>query len=117
MLIGKELLFPPYAVKHLIGAVDEPGWDELVERVKDMPEDSPEFLAFCLLMIRINKCLICETDSKKAMMGCIKCSQLSLRLSRSNIVEMYEMALQDIRVYIFGEAVSDERIDNTPSRD
>ncbi len=101
MYTDNELLFPRHVIptlKRLRG----PKWKELVERVETLPENHEETLAFMLMMIRIDGCMACETDSYRAMRGCTACAHQTLRRfkgSDEELLALYESALQDIRLF------------------
>ncbi len=102
MYTKNELMFPHYAVPHLRGARGD-GWRRLVDRVAALPETHEEVLAFMLLMIRLNGCLPCETDSYRAMRGCVMCSLQTLRRFKEtddDLLQMYDQALADTREYL-----------------
>lgn len=102
MYAENELLFPPYAVSPLKNAAGA-AWRDLVDRVEALPEDHPESLAFSLMMIRLNGCLGCETDSYRAMRGCIACAQQTLRRYKGtdeDLLNRYHKALEDISSYL-----------------
>jgi hypothetical protein len=78
MYTKNELMFPHHAIsslRRLRGA----SWKTLVERVITLPECHEETLAFMLMMVRLNGCMACETDSYRAMRGCAACSLQTLR--------------------------------------
>src|SRR4030065_378329 len=77
MYAENELLFPPYVIPHLARAGGE-RWRALVDRVTSLPPDHAEALAFSLMMIRLDGCLSCETDSYRAMRGCAACALQTL---------------------------------------
>ena len=102
MYTKNELMFPNYAIPHLSEARGE-GWRLLVKRVATLPETHEEVLAFMLMMIRLNGCLPCETDSYRAMRGCIMCSLQTLRRFKETddeLLAMYQEALADTRAYL-----------------
>jgi hypothetical protein len=96
-----ELYFPHHVIpslKNLRG----PKWAALVSRVMELPEQHEEALAFMLLMVRLNGCLSCETDSYRAMRGCAACTFQTLRRfkgSDEDLLTSYEEALHDIRTF------------------
>lgn len=101
MYAENELMFPPYAIPKLRDARGEP-FQTLVEHVVSLPEDHAESLAFSLMMIRLDGCMGCETDSYRAMRGCIPCARQTLRRfkgSDEDLLERYEQALEDVRAY------------------
>lgn len=102
MYTKNELMFPHYAIHHLRNARGE-GWRKLVDRVVTLPETHEEVLAFMLMMIRLNGCLPCETDSYRAMRGCVMCSLQTLRRFKElddDLLQMYDQALADTRAYV-----------------
>jgi hypothetical protein len=101
MYTRNELMFPHYAIARLRDARG-PGWRELVDRVTSLPETHDDVLAFMLMMVRLNGCLPCETDSYRAMRGCAMCSLQTLRRYKDtdhDLLAMYEQARADIREY------------------
>ena len=104
MYTEKALLFPHHAIRSL-RRMRGPKWKELVDRVVALPETHEETLAFMLMMIRLNGCLGCETDSYRAMRGCAACAQQTLRRYKGTddeLLEAYENALNDVREFATG---------------
>lgn len=104
MYTNNELLFPHYVIASLIDLRGEK-WRAMVKRVLSLPECHEETLAFMLMMVRINGCMACETDSYRAMRGCAACTHQTLRRYKGDddeLLGLYEQALADIRE--FGEA-------------
>lgn len=102
MYAENEILFPPYVIPSLRDARG-PLWRDLVDRVSRLPEEQPENLGFSLLMIRLDGCLNCETDSYRAMRGCLACAQQTLRRfkgSDQELIDRYNKAVQDISVFM-----------------
>lgn len=101
MYANNELLFPHRAIAALRG-LRGPRWQALVERVIGLPEMHEETLAFMLMMIRINGCLGCETDSYRAMRGCPACATQTLRRYKGTDEELlaaFNAALADLRAF------------------
>jgi len=99
MYTNNELLFPHYVIPSL-RRLRGNQWQHLVERVMRLPDCHEETLAFMLMMVRINGCMACETDSYRAMRGCAACAQQTLRRykgSDEELIEIYEQALVDVR--------------------
>jgi len=102
MYAQNELLYPHYVTAqlcHLRG----PEWQALVERVTMLPESQEEVLAFSLMMIRLNGCMACETDSYRAMRGCYACAAQTMRRYKGpdrDLLRVYEQALADIRQHL-----------------
>lgn len=102
MYAENELFFPHYVIGKL-AKTRGPEFQKLVERVSTQPEDHPEVLAFSLMMVRLDGCLNCETDSYRAMRGCIPCAQQSLRRFKGGdgaLLTRFEEALEDVHHYL-----------------
>ncbi len=101
MYTDNEILFPHYAIsalKNLRGSA----WKELVEEILVTPENDEKMLAFMLMMIRMNGCLPCETDSYRAMRGCTACAQQTLRRFKGkdpDLLKLFNKALNEVRNY------------------
>ncbi len=101
MYAENEIFFPYHVIpllKNLRGAQ----WEALVTRVEGLSEYHDEVLAFVLMMIRLNGCLGCETDSYRAMRGCHACVVQTLRRykgSDDELIEQYQTALADVRQF------------------
>ncbi len=101
MYTKNELMFPHYVIpelRDLRGAE----WAALVDQVGRVSEGHEESLAFVLMMVRLNSCMACETDSYRAMRGCDACSIQTLRRfkgSDSDLMTAYAQALDDVRHY------------------
>jgi hypothetical protein len=106
MYTDNALLFPHRAIASLRKARG-PEWQKLVDRVLKLPETHEETLAFMLMMIRLNGCLGCETDSYRAMRGCSACAQQTLRRFKGQdqeLLDAYQQALADVREFVDGNA-------------
>jgi hypothetical protein len=102
MYTDNDLLFPPATIPHIRNSRGQE-WQQLVDRVRDLPEDHPECLAFCLAMIKFNGCMACETDSYRAMRGCTACALQTLRRHKgpdSDIFELFDESMDEIQVYL-----------------
>lgn len=102
MYAENELLFPFRIVFHL-QHVQNNAWRSLAEKVACLPENHPESLAFCLMMIRLNGCLKCETDCYRAMRGCLACTRQTLhrlRIGEAELRQRYEAALKTVNHYL-----------------
>lgn len=101
MYTFNELLFPHSAIASL-RKLRGPQWQALVERVLTLPETHEETLAFMMMMIRLNGCAACETDSYRAMRGCAACALQTLRRykgSDGELLQHYQQALADVQHY------------------
>lgn len=102
MYTRNELMFPPYAIPALRDLRGEE-WRQLVERVAGLPPTHPDSLAFSLMMIRLDGCLSCETDSYRAMRGCILCAQQTIRRYKGSdreLLQAYEEARCDVAAFL-----------------
>jgi hypothetical protein len=94
-----ELLFPSRVISAL-GDQRGDAWRKLVERIEQLPEDTPEHLAFVLMMTRLNNCNTCNSDSFRAMRGCTQCTLQNVRRFRPSdkeFIKLYDTALRDIQ--------------------
>lgn len=73
---------------------------KLIDGLSAKMETSIEVLALMSLMIELNGCLACETDSYRAMRGCTACAQQTLRRykgSDEELIRMYDESVAKIR--------------------
>lgn len=116
MYTNNEILFPHNVIPTLRN-LRGPKWRDLVSRVTKLPETHEETLAFMLLMIRINGCMACETDSFRAMRGCAACAAQTLRRYKGDdeeLLDLYQQALEDVQA--FAEQNSTTGITNKTTR-
>jgi hypothetical protein len=102
MYVTTEIMFPPSVTPSLKDACG-PEWRGLVDKVTGLEETHPDSLAFSLMMIRLDGCLECETDSYRAMRGCAACALQTVRRHRSNereLLRLYNTALTDVQAYL-----------------
>ena len=102
MYVNTEIMFPPKVIPSLRDACG-PEWRGLVDRVTQLEETDSQSLAFSLMMIRLDGCLECETDSYRAMRGCAACALQTVRRYRSNereLLRLYGTALKDVEAYL-----------------
>ena len=102
MYADNEILFPPHAIPRLAHSRGE-DWRELVDRVTSLPPADPDCLAFSLMMIRLDGCLSCETDSYRAMRGCTACALQTLHRfkgSDQDLIQRHRKAARDVRAYL-----------------
>ncbi|MBE2267332.1 MAG: hypothetical protein IAE80_03810 [Anaerolinea sp.] len=101
MYANNELMFPHHVIPSLQNLRGEK-WSALVKQIIPLGENHESTLALMLMMIRLNGCLACETDSFRAMRGCAPCAIQTLRRykgSDDELIEAYESALHEVRVY------------------
>jgi hypothetical protein len=96
-----ELFFPHQAIATLRDQRG-PAWQALIDRILSLPDTHEETLAFMLMMIRMNGCMSCETDSYRAMRGCPMCAIQSLRRYKGDdneLLTQYQQCLCEIQRY------------------
>jgi hypothetical protein len=106
MYAENELLFPHHVIP-VLKKLRGPQWQALVEQVLDLPQYHEETLAFMLMMIRLNGCVGCETDSYRAMRGCPACAIQTLRRykgSDDELLRLFEQALGEVRLFAAAHA-------------
>ncbi len=84
-----EVLFPVRAIPGLKG-LRGPQWDQLIDYVLNDAKDQ-EKLAFVLMIVRLVGCSGCNADSFRAMRGCTKCAQQSIRRFRGDDVDLLKL--------------------------
>jgi len=102
MYAENELLFPTQVIPQLRQSRGEE-WQDLVDQVTQLPEDHPQSLGFALMMVRLNGCLSCETDSYRAMRGCLSCARQVLHRHKGNdssLVLRYQRAVEEVSGYL-----------------
>ena len=108
MYTKNELMFP-HRVIPLLRGLRGPEWRELIDKVLSVPEGDEASLAFVLMMVRLNGCLVCETDSYRAMRGCDACAIQTLRRYKGSdreLLRIYQQSLEDIQKYrMHGEKI------------
>lgn len=101
MYTENALFFPRQAIAALRDIRGQE-FNALIERILTLPETHEETLAFMLMMIQLNGCISCETDSYRAMRGCAPCAQQTLRRykgSDTELLKVYQKALGDVRAF------------------
>lgn len=99
MYAQNDLFFPYRAIAALSTQRGEE-WQALVQHVLSLPELHEETLAFMWMMVRLNGCASCETDSYRAMRGCAACAVQTLRRFKGDdaaLIKAYEDSLADLR--------------------
>lgn len=101
MYMQNALLFPRESIRALKN-VRGPRFAQLVDHVSQLPECHEETLAFMLMMIQLNGCVSCATDSYRAMNGCSLCAYRVLKRfkgSDDDLFDRYQGALREIRLF------------------
>jgi hypothetical protein len=93
-----DLLFPSRAIEPLRKLRGD-RWEDLINRIVDLEPADPERVAFVLFMVRIGGCTTCQSDSYRAMRGCILCSSNTIKRykgSDQNLIDLYNEAMNDV---------------------
>ncbi len=102
-----EILFPHKSAISLASLRDAK-WRELAKKVASLPEDHPDSLAFCLMMIKQCGCLDCNPDRYKALMGCSACGKRTIqgyKGSDENLLRAFRQARGEVNRYLEGEVL------------
>jgi hypothetical protein len=97
-----DLLFPSRAIETLVKLRGE-NWDRLIREVVEKDPTDPDKIAFVLFMVRLGGCTTCQSDSFRAMRGCIICSTTSIKRykgSDQNLINLYNEAKIDVNNYM-----------------
>jgi hypothetical protein len=97
-----DLLFPSRAIETLAKLRGE-NWDRLIREVVEKDPTDPDKIAFVLFMVRLGGCTTCQSDSFRAMRGCIICSTTSIKRykgSDQNLINLYNEAKLDVINYM-----------------
>jgi hypothetical protein len=97
-----DLLFPSRAIETLRNLRGE-RWENLVSSLIDLESTNPDRIAFVLMMVRIGGCSSCQSDSFRAMRGCILCSNTTIKRykgSDQTLVDLYKEAKKDVAKYM-----------------
>ncbi len=102
-----EILFP-HKSAGCLASLRDGKWRELAKRVAALPEDDPESLAFCLMMIKQCGCLDCNPDRYKALMGCSACAKRTVAAfkgSDDSLLRAFKQARGEVNRYLQGEVL------------
>jgi alkylhydroperoxidase family enzyme len=105
-----DLIFPPRGISPLCNERGAP-WQELVAAVEQTGLDSPEQMAFILMMARLNNCATCNSDSYRAINGCIVCAKQSLKRfhgSDEELKGLFETARTEVSVFLRNKYASEQ---------
>jgi hypothetical protein len=97
-----EILFP-MRVAPSLRDLRGPQWRSLVDKAWLAPDASVDQLAFTLLLVRLDGCLTCHTDSYRAMRGCTTCALQTIKRYRGSdedLMVLFEGAKQDVCAYL-----------------
>ena len=99
---GIDLLFPSRAIDPLRKLRGD-RWEQLIDSMVEVEPMSPERIAFVLFMVRLGGCTTCQSDSFRAMRGCILCSSTTIKRykgSDQSLIDLYIEAKKDVTRYL-----------------
>lgn len=99
---GIDLLFPSRAIEPLRKLRGE-RWESLISSLIELQPINPARIAFVLFMVRIGGCTTCQSDSFRAMRGCILCSSTTIKRYKGNdqnLIDLYNEAKKDVTKYM-----------------
>lgn len=73
-----QIMFPIDAMQNLRGTRGKL-WNELLDSTTELSPISCEVIGFVLMMTMLCSCTSCNSDSFRAMKGCIDCSQQAVK--------------------------------------
>jgi len=94
-------VFPPHVIPSL-ATLRGDSWSSFVQGISKKPDNSIETIAFTHMMVRMNNCQTCNSDSFRAMNGCLKCSFQSIirfRGSDSDLLDLYQTSIYDVEAF------------------
>jgi hypothetical protein len=97
-----DLLFPSRAIEPLRKLRGE-CWENLINNLIELDPMSLDRIAFVLFMVRISGCTTCQSDSFRAMRGCILCSNTTIKRYKGNdqyLIDLYNEAKNDVSKYM-----------------
>ena len=97
-----DLLFPP-RILPVLQDLRGKHWQELVTNVIAAGPGSLEQVAFVLMMARMNNCVTCNSNSYRAMNGCLPCTKLSLKRYRENdevLIGVFQATRAEVEQYM-----------------
>jgi hypothetical protein len=99
---GIDLLFPSRAIEPLRKLRGDQ-WESLISRLAEVEPTSLERIAFVLFMVRISGCTTCQSDSFRAMRGCVLCSTTTIKRFKGtdqDLIELFNEAMQEVTKYM-----------------
>ena len=97
-----ELMYPMRVTPSLRNVRDEK-WTAIIDHVTAANVSTKDQLAFTLMMVKLDGCINCNTDSFRAMRGCTQCAKQNIKRFRGNddeLFEQYEQARIEIEKYL-----------------
>ncbi|HKZ44739.1 MAG TPA: hypothetical protein VJZ78_06845 [Anaerolineales bacterium] len=95
-------IFPPEVIPAL-ATLRGYHWTSLVEQILSEPDQSIETIAFTHMMVKINNCQTCNSDSFRAMNGCQKCSTQSISRFRGtdpDLIDLFNSSKYEVETFL-----------------
>jgi len=100
--VDTELLYPMRVTPTLKNVRDEK-WSALIDHVISKDAPIKDQLAFTLMMVKLDGCVNCNTDSFRAMRGCTQCAKQNIKRFRGDeneLFDQYNQAKNDVEKYL-----------------
>ncbi len=97
-----DLLFPSRAIEPLRKLRGE-DWEKLVDDVSALEPMQVDRIAFVLFMVRLGGCTTCQSDSFRAMRGCVICASNTIKRYKGTdhgLIDLYNVARKDVHKYL-----------------
>jgi hypothetical protein len=97
-----ELLYPIRVTSSLRNIRNEQ-WAQLIDCVTNDKVATLDQLAFTLLMVKIDGCVNCNTDSFRAMRGCTQCAKQNIKRFRGGdqeLINQFNQARIDVERFL-----------------
>jgi len=97
-----DLLFPSRFIELMCDIRGEL-WRNFINGLIDLEPTSPERISFVLMMVRLGGCFSCQSDSFRAIRGCILCSNSTVKRykgSDQSLIELYNEAKIEVINYM-----------------
>lgn len=97
-----DLLFPSRAIEPLRKLRGD-RWEKLIVNLLELEPISLERIAFVLFMVKISGCTSCQSDSFRAMRGCVLCSSNTIKRYKGNdqsLIDLYAEAKKEVSKYM-----------------
>jgi len=97
-----DLLFPSRAIESLRDNRGEK-WQNFIDSLIDLEPINPDVIAFVLMMVKISGCASCQSDSFRAMRGCLVCSSTTIKRFKGTdqaLIDLCSEAKNDVSKYM-----------------
>lgn len=88
-----EILFPVRVIPSLRNLRGSE-WQELVDSLTNLPDQSVEKIAFTAMIVHLGGCSGCNADSFRAMRGCTQCARLTIKRYKGTDKELLAVYTQ-----------------------